>query len=285
MSNSSPSRDRLIPLLDSVVARYGGIEHLDSDPLIKVVPYQAPLDREIAAFIAAVLSFGNVKAILGGIDQALGPLGPRPSERLASWSDRRAMEGARGFRYRWIHDQDLGGLYVSLGSALREEGGLEPLFERGVGERDEDVRGGAMTLTMGLRSRLPDQVQTRRGARFLLADPSGAGASKRLHMFLRWMIRQEAPDLGLWRAARPSQLLMPLDTHVARIARYIGLTDREQADKRTVLQVTRALRAIDPEDPTRFDFALARLGILGQCPHRRDPVRCAPCDLVSACTL
>ena len=142
-----------------------------------------------------------------------------------------------------------------------------------------------MTLTMGLRSRLPVEVQTRRGARFLLADPSGGGASKRLHMFLRWMIRQEAPDLGLWRAARPSQLLMPLDTHVARIARYIGLTDREQADKRTVLQVTRALRAIDPEDPTRFDFALARLGILGQCPHRRDPVRCAPSDLVSACTL
>ena len=99
------------------------------------------------------------------------------------------------------------------------------------------------------------------------------------------MIRREAPDLGLWSAASPHQLLMPLDTHVARISRYIGLTKREQVDRRAVLEVTTSLRRFSPEDPTRYDFALARLGILGQCPHRREELRCAPCALYSVCTL
>ena len=99
------------------------------------------------------------------------------------------------------------------------------------------------------------------------------------------MIRREAPDLGLWSSVSPDQLLMPLDTHVARISRYIGLTARTKVDRRTVSEVTESLRSIYPDDPTKYDFALARLGILGQCPHRRDVKRCAPCDLYSVCTL
>lgn len=283
--NRRRGRARLPVLLGQLVDRYGGVEHIDSDPLSAVLPYARPADREVVAFIAAGLSFGNVKAILGGIQAALAPLGPHPSRRLRRWTAPEAATAATGFRYRWIHDVDLGGLYVALGETLRVDGSLEALFGAGMSASDATTLSGASSLIHGLRSRLPATTQGRRGARFLLADPDGSGASKRLHMFLRWMVRPEEPDLGLWAAASPRQLLMPLDTHVARIARYIGLTSRAQVDRRAVLEVTSSLSAFSPEDPTRYDFALARLGILGQCPHRRDAVRCAPCDLVSVCTL
>jgi uncharacterized protein (TIGR02757 family) len=278
-------RQQLPGLLEQLLERYGGLEHIDSDPLRTVLPFSRSEDREVVAFLAASLSFGNVKAILGGIESVLRPLGAQPSQQLQSWSHAEAMAAAAGFRYRWIHDVDMGGLYVALGETLRREGTLERLFAQGMGESDANILGGASALIHGLRSRLPPAVAERRGARFLLADPDGSGASKRLHMFLRWMIRAESPDLGLWHSATPRQLLMPLDTHVARISRYIGLTARTQVDRRAVLEVTESLRSIHPEDPTRYDFALARLGILGQCPHRREQVRCAPCDLYSVCTL
>jgi len=282
----SGSRHRAMgELLEQLLVRYGGPEHIDSDPLQMILPFTHPEDKEVVAFLAASLSFGNVKAILGGIEAALKPLGSRPSERLKSWGQGDALAAAKGFQYRWIHDLDLGGLYVALGETLRTEGSLEALFGQGIAKEDETILGGASALVHGLRSRLPVVSQGRRGGRFLLADPDGAGASKRLHMFLRWMIRTEAPDLGLWRCASPRQLLMPLDTHVARISRYIGLTKRVQVDRRTVLEVTASLRRIRPEDPTRYDFAIARLGILGQCPHQREEHRCAPCDLFAVCTL
>ena len=281
------SRDvaRLGGLLDRLVEQYGGLGHIDSDPLSRVLPFEGARDREIVGFLAAVLSFGNVKAILSGIDAALKPLGDTPAEQLLAWEPVEARAAARGFRYRWIHEEDLGGLYVALGCALRAHGGLEPVFASGMEPGASSVQGGASALTHRLREWLPEDLRARRGARFLLADPDGAGASKRLHMFLRWMVRAEEPDLGLWSAATPAQLLMPMDTHVARIARYIGLTDRDKADRRAALEVTESLRRVNPSDPTRYDFAIARLGILGHCPHRRDPVRCAPCDLVSVCTL
>jgi uncharacterized protein (TIGR02757 family) len=272
-------------LLERLVARYGGLEHLGSDPLQVVYRYEEPEDQEVVAFIAAALSFGNVKAILRGVEAAIAPLGAHPARALGNLSAKNANQWSRGFRYRWIGEDDLAAFYTCLGAAIREAGGLEPLFAAGMTPASDTSLDGAETLITGLRRRLPPGAAERRGVRFLLADPKGQGASKRLHMFLRWMVRTETPDLGLWTSASPAQLLMPLDTHVARIARYVGLTDRAQIDRRASLEVTAQLRLLSPSDPTRYDFALARLGILGHCPHRRDPVQCAPCDLVSVCRL
>jgi uncharacterized protein (TIGR02757 family) len=273
------------PLLDRLVARYGGQEHLESDPLQMVYRYGDTADREIVAFIAAALSFGNVKAILGGIEAALSPLGEHPAQSLAALGEAQARGWSEGFRYRWIGPEDIAALYLCLGRALCDAGGLEPLFASGMTREASNTLGGAETLISGLRGRVPGGAESRRGVRFLLADPGGAGASKRVHMFLRWMIRAEAPDLGIWTSATPAQLVMPLDTHVGRIARYVGLTGRVPIDRRTALEVTEGLRAFAPEDPTRYDFAMARLGILGHCPHRRDVIQCANCDLVKVCRL
>jgi uncharacterized protein (TIGR02757 family) len=120
---------------------------------------------------------------------------------------------------------------------------------------------------------------------FLLPLPSRGSACKRLNLFLRWMVRPaDGVDFGLWRGVRPAQLLMPLDTHVWRIARALGLTARRTADWRAAVEITDALRRIDPQDPVRFDFAIARLGIVGRCRRATaDPAGCRSCVLAGAC--
>ena len=271
--------------LSRVADRYQEPFHLERDPLSAVVRYPRDADREIVGFLAAGLSFGNVTSILRGIDQALAPLGDHPATTLGRLSREEALRLTMGFRYRWIGDRDLANVYSMLGEAIRRHGGLEPVFASGMRDGAVDVLKGAAALVAGLGSLLPDGEVERRGTRYFLPDVAGQGASKRLHMYLRWMVRTTWPDLGIWTSAEPSQLLLPLDTHVARIGRYLGLTSRKSNGAATVQEMTRNLRTFAPEDPIQFDFALSRLGILGHCPRKRDRDRCATCDLVSVCQL
>jgi uncharacterized protein (TIGR02757 family) len=123
-----------------------------------------------------------------------------------------------------------------------------------------------------------------RGLSFLLPEPARGGAAKRLCMYLRWMVRpDDGVDLGLWSCRAPADLVIPLDTHVARISRRLGLTRRRTAGWSTAREITEALRRLCPEDPVRYDFALAQLGISKDCVHRADPVRCPRCDLQGLC--
>jgi len=134
-------------------------------------------------------------------------------------------------------------------------------------------------LTQRLRRELPATY----GIRFSLPDPREGSACKRWRMFLRWMVREGWPDLGQWRAYPRESLVIPLDTHVARTARLIGLSQRRVPDGRMALEITDFLRQIDSSDPLRFDFALSHLGILGNCPGVRSLPSCAPCPLVGLC--
>jgi len=124
----------------------------------------------------------------------------------------------------------------------------------------------------------------RRGLQHLCPDPALPGACKRWNLYLRWMVRgPDGIDLGLWRGVPASALVVPLDTHLFRIARYLGLTDRRDASWRTAAEITASLAAVDAADPVRFDFALCHLGMSGACPPRRRADRCAACPLRPVC--
>lgn len=281
---------RLQRFLDRIHGQYSRAEYLGTDPLSAPHRYQDPRDQEVVGFVAAGLAFGNVKAVLASVERALAPLGPRPAHTLARLDPEAARRASEGFCHRWVFAPDLAGLYRMLGAALREAGGLEPLFARGMreagGNLAPDVRPGVAALVADLRALAPQDVDlTRKGTGYFLSQADGPGAAKRLHMFLRWMVRKDAVDLGLWKSARPAQLLVPLDTHVARLGQGLGMTARRTPGLAMALDITAALRQADPEDPIKYDFALARLGILGACPMGRDRALCGSCDLYSACVL
>ena len=170
-----------------------------------------------------------------------------------------------------------GTLGARFAGLFREEGGgpaaLRPALARFAGELRESPPAAALLGARGPR-----------GLRHLLPDPAGPGASKRWNLYLRWMVRgPDAVDLGLWRGVPPSALVVPLDTHVHRVARALGLTARPDASWRTAEEITTSLRRLDPADPVRYDFALCHMGMSGLCPARRARERCEACVLGAAC--
>ena len=119
---------------------------------------------------------------------------------------------------------------------------------------------------------------------FLFPDPRRGSACKRHHMFLRWVVRDgDGVDLGIWTVLSPRDLIVPVDTHMARLGRWLGLTARRTADGRMAEEITDAFRAVCPEDPVRFDFPLTRIGILKACTSQARG-KCDRCPLEPACS-
>jgi len=281
------STRRLRAYLDRFVQAYDYDGHLRRDPLHLVLPYEDPADREVAGFLAACLAYGIVKRVVHSVKDVLGRLGPRPAEALRSFDfdDKRF----KGFLHRMTGEVELRALCTAMGGVLRRHGSLEGLFAEG--HDGPTVRAGLEHLVETVR---PDAMSFigkkrvdwhRRRIKFLLPSPKDGGACKRMNLWLRWMIRRTRPDRGAWTAARPSELVIPLDTHIIRLSRFMGFTARATPDWKMAEEITSVLRRLDPEDPMKYDFALCHLGISGDCRHERDATVCAPCPIEKACRL
>lgn len=272
-------RQELGPALAELCRRYETAEALAADPMAEVLVYTEPADREVAAWVAAHLAYGRVAPMRAAIRRALEPLGPHPAAALRAGSPEairlRLASALAGWRWRFHTGEDLMHWLLAW-RRLDAEQGLEDALLPAAGESADQA---LSRLVQRLRQDLPPTA----GLRFNLPDPLEGAACKRWRMLLRWMVRAGWPDLGLWTRYPAAELAIPLDTHVARISRYLGLTRRKTADARTVQEITAALRAFDPEDPLRFDFGLSHLGILGHCPGCRSLPACAPCPLVAVC--
>ena len=278
-----PEADRYLRLrakLDELHDRYRDEAALAMDPLAAALRYPEPGDRELAAFVAAHLAYGKVAPMLRAIGAALEPLGPRPAEKLRSMGPGEALpfleDALAGWCWRFHTGQDLAHWITAWVRLDRESlgGGLEPHLSPGA---SPFPGGGADQRLSALVLRLRRELPATPGLRFNLPDPLQGAACKRWRMFLRWMVRDGWPDLGLWRTYPRSALVIPLDTHVARVSGFIGLGRRRTPDGRLAMEITAALRAVCPEDPLRYDFPLAHLGILGDCPGKRQLPACAKC--------
>jgi uncharacterized protein (TIGR02757 family) len=262
------------------------------DPVELPRRYADPADQEVAALFAASLAYGRADVFKPVLARVLAAMDPSPAAFVRAFARAPARDAFAGAVYRFNRPADLaalaaaaghvalahGGLGLRFGALFREAGGgpagLRPALARFASELRE-----APAVAALLRGR------GRRGLSHLLPDAAGPGASKRWNLYLRWMVRgPDAVDLGAWHGLVPrSALVVPLDTHVHRVARCLGLTSRADASWRTAEEITRALRSVDPDDPVRYDFALCHLGMSGACPARRDPARCAACPLAAAC--
>jgi uncharacterized protein (TIGR02757 family) len=191
-----------------------------------------------------------------------------------------------GFVYRLTRGEDLARLWHGLGGLQAEHGDLGRAFAAGDDASAPDFRGALAALRAGIRAHTAAHFPERQAFAHLLPDAAGTSANKRLNLWLRWLVRgPDAVDLGLWSHLGAHRLLMPVDTHVHRLARYLGLTARTAADHRTAVEITAALRRLDPADPLRFDFALAHLGISGACVGRPLPAVCGTCPLQPVCVV
>ncbi len=240
---------------------------ISPDPLEVVRRFDRPEDQEIAGLVSASLAYGRAESITDAAVEALRRMGDAPRDFVMGFDPRRDGGRFDGFVYRWTRGSDLSLLAALMQKALLRHGSLGALFAAGHHASDPHT-GPALShftdtlLGFAQEDLLTDRRRTKTGIRYLLPSPRSGSACKRMNLYVRWMVRREAPDLGLWRSISPARLVMPIDTHVARISRRLGLTSRRQADWKMAEEVTRALRRFDPEDPVKYDFAMCHWGML-----------------------
>ena len=267
--------------LDDVFVRCDATARVATDPVEFVRKAHDPLEQELVALVAASLAFGNVTTLRAKIAEALARLGPS----LVSVADDPQEVGRRlrAWKHRvWIGD-DLARLLVGARAVQRAHGTLGDRFAEDLAAHGE-LRDALAAFVEAVREGHL-AVVARKSARHLLPDPRGQSGCKRLMLFLRWMVRgPDAVDLGLWRDKVPAaRLLVPVDVHLHTLGKNLGLTRRATPSWRAAEDITAALRAFDPNDPVRYDFALCHMGMAQRCPSRRDEVRCDGCGVRSVC--
>ena len=267
--------------LDELVVTFD-IRTIEPDPLQLVLRYDDPRDQEVAGLIAAAFAYGRAETIVANIGAVLAKMRPGPYAYLRSFDAREAMRRFAGFAHRFHKTNDLVAFLGCIARVLRTHGSLGALFEQCY---DPEARDIAPSLARFVAAILPPAAgrQPPTPLRYLLSSPDDGSACKRMNLYLRWMVRRTAPDLGLWTFVDPAMLVMPLDTHVHRIALFLGLSERKAGDWKTARALTDALARFDPSDPVRYDFALCRLGILDLCSRRQKKENCDVCLLRDVC--
>jgi uncharacterized protein (TIGR02757 family) len=242
--------------LEALYLHYNRRGFIHPDPLEFVHRYSDAIDREVVGLVAACLAYGRVQQILKSVSRVVERMNPSPGLFLRQNSRDRIESVFKDFKHRFTSGSELAALLGSIRDVLIRFGSMEACFLAGCGSNDGTVLPALENFSHHLRCGCEDRLEG-----MLVPRPFKGSACKRLHLFLRWMVRKDEVDLGVWEGVDPSGLIIPLDTHMFRIAQALHLTQRRQADMRAAIEITEAFRSICPEDPVKYDFSLTRLGI------------------------
>jgi len=263
---STVRQSELKARLDALYRQYDH-RFVDPDPLQLVRAQTEDDDREVVGMVASALAFGNVATIKNSIAAVLEVLGPRPARAVRRLDPRDAARRLRGFKHRWSDGRDVACLLLLLRQMLESHGSVEAFFGAGMAPGAEDV--GSSLASFSARALALDhgglyggrRLPATAGVRYFFPSPEDGSACKRLNLYLRWMVRRDGVDLGVWTAVSPATLVMPLDAHIYAIARRVRLTRYKSPGWRMALDITRRLRRFDPQDPVKYDFAFHRMGL------------------------
>jgi uncharacterized protein (TIGR02757 family) len=264
-------------------------QHLANDPLSFCHRYCDPVDREVAAVIASAFAYGGIKIILRTLESIFTELGPSPRSYVETFSPGKSLKAFSGFKHRFNDGRDLVALLWAIRMMIKDAGSVNAYFLRFHDTAAKDVTAALNGYASAILALDYGPVFGGAGAPagsyfpFLFPAPAAGSACKRLCMFLRWVVRPaDGIDLGIWRGVFPSQLVIPVDTHISRICSYLGFTGRKSADWRMAQEITTSLRRLDPADPVKYDFSLAHLGISEGC-NGFDHLRCLSCTIRGIC--
>ena len=256
--NRKVSRAEWAAALERLYRRYNHRRFIPPDPLELLYRYSDARDREVAGLLAALLAYGGVRQIVASADKALARMEHCPRAFLEGSRVGDIQAAFKGFRHRWTTGADISALLSGVKAAIDRFGSLEASFVNGFLPEHETV---LPALASWVRLLREGEVKARRD---ILSCPRQGSACKRLNLFLRWMVRKDDVDPGLWPGVPASKLVIPLDLHMHRIGLAWGLTKRTSADIKTALEMTAAFRRISPDDPVRYDFALTRASMRGE---------------------
>jgi uncharacterized protein (TIGR02757 family) len=247
--------NELRDFLNEKVELYNRPDFIESDPIQIPHLFTQKEDIEIAGFLTAIIAWGNRKMIIKSAHRIMQLLGNSPYDFVMSHQNHH-LESLDGFVHRTFNSTDLRTFIMGLRHIYREHGGLEAVFTK---YHENNTMQPAISTFKKLFFAIEHKVRSQKH----VSDPLNNSAAKRINMYLRWMVRQDKKgvDLGLWNGIPMGALSCPLDVHSGNIARKLGLLLRKQNDAKALLELDTALRALDPHDPVKYDFALFGLGV------------------------
>ena len=274
---------RLKPVLERLYEKYNRRDLIKTDPLQFVYHYSSRADREIAGFLAAALAYGRVQQIEQSLNRLFEYMGKSPFAFVREFDAHKRAQ-IRGFKHRFTTGDDLSDLLELLQTVLEEFSGLEEYFARGYSSGD--------VTTIPALSKFCDSLcaacakrhggRVSAGLKYLLASPTRNSACKRLNLFLRWMVRNDDVDTGLWTSIDKAKLIVPVDVHIGRLCKILGFYGRKTISLAAANEITQSFAEIEPADPVKYDFALSRIGIVENCDGSYRPA-CADCELLEFC--
>jgi uncharacterized protein (TIGR02757 family) len=280
---STAKLEKLRALFEGLYAKYNRRELIKPDPLQFIYRYNNSADMEIVGLLSACLAYGRVEQIQNDLNDLLGRIGGSPYEFVKNFTnkDRLVFEN---FKHRFNTGNDISDLLKLLKGVLSEHGSIEKYFLLGFNASDENTIVALMRFCDSLldKYRMTHKGRRSKGLAFLLAGPSLGGAAKRLNLFLRWMVRSDDVDAGIWHSIDKSKLIVPVDVHIARLCRILGFHSHKNVSLKTAIEITRNFAMISPDDPVKYDFALSRIGILEDCTGKRRD-KCEMCELLPWC--
>ncbi|MDD2998246.1 MAG: TIGR02757 family protein [Candidatus Riflebacteria bacterium] len=278
------SQPDLKALLDKVLIDFPPVKRTKADPVQFPRWFfeqgRSSVEIEAVALYSAMLAYGSAAQFIKKIEQTMQACN---RNFLATITGDQAETFAWP-AYRLSTAHEIGIFARAVGRVINRHKSIRHAFNEGFNLR-QNLQDGLTSLQRAIIEEAEAiENPLPRGVRHLLPDPAAGGCAKRWHMFMRWMARPEdGVDMGLWPEVKPSQLLIPLDRHISRIARNLGLTTRASDDWKTAEEISAKLKEFSPEDPIKYDFSLCHLGIAGECTHGKDQNLCRRCLLYPAC--
>lgn len=251
--------NRLKDFLDKKVKEYNQPSFIEHDPISIPHLFSKKQDIEIAGFFASIFAWGNRTTIINKSKELMKLMDNAPFEFISNHSEK-DLERLLQFRHRTFNTTDLLYFILFLKHHYQKSKTLETAFSQWMNRKDETIEKALAGFHDYFFSLQDAPVRTKKH----IATPKRKSTCKRLNMFLRWMVRKDSNgvDLGIWKEISPAQLVCPIDVHVGRVAKRLGLIKRKQVDWLTALELTTHLKKFDRDDPVKYDFALFGLGVV-----------------------
>src|ERR1017187_4469701 len=246
------NQNELKEFLDKKVDEYNQPFFISGDPISIPHLFSKKQDIEIAAFFAAIFSWGNRATIIQKSKELMRLMNDAPHDFCVNHTDKE-LKRLLGFKHRTFNATDLLYFIEFMKSHYSKNNSLETAFTKWMNPNSETIEPGLIGFYHYFFSLHDAPARTRKH----IASPEKKSSCKRLNMYLRWMIRKDdrGVDFGIWKNISSSQLICPIDLHVARVAKRFGLLQQNQAGWAGALELTEQLRRLDPKDPVKYDFA------------------------------
>ncbi|MBU2508274.1 MAG: TIGR02757 family protein [Bacteroidetes bacterium] len=237
---------------------------LSPDPLEFPHRFNNYHDIESSAFIASIFAYGNVVQINNSLNSIFELIGNEPYNFILNYNPKKDAKIFENLKHRFYTGNDIASLFTVLNAVYTNFNSLKYFFLLYYFDKDSNIKNALSSFSKNLTEIASKTGELSDGVKFMFPEPSKGSACKRMNLFLRWMVRKDELDFGLWREIATSKLIVPVDTHIAAICKELKLTKRKIVNWNMAEEITNNLKLFSSNDPVKYDFALCHIGMRKQ---------------------